>query len=229
MKILLLLLGALVGYLFGSLPFAYWVVKSRRRVDLRQFGSRTVSASMVGVLVSKPVAALVGILDIIKAAVPVAVAYRLMPGSLLPGIVGVGAFLGHTWPVWLGFVGGRGISVVIGTLLVIFPLGALLIVLMVGLGYLLRAGAVCVLAGVGLVPIMAGLLHRPAEVVLVTLVLFLLVIAKRLEANREPLPRSGKRAVLVRRLLLDRDIPDWGKWLARQPTKELGDRDSNPD
>jgi len=214
----LFLLGAVVGYLFGSLPFSWWVVRATRSIDMRHYGSRTVSAALVGVLVSKPAAALVGLLDIAKGFVPVAIGYRLMPDNpLLAGTIGLAALLGHCWPVWLGFHGGRGISVTIGTLLVLFPWGVLWILLAIGLGQLARAGAIFVLVSLGTLPVLAALSRRPAGVVIICALFFLVVIAKRLEANREPLPPKGKGVVLLRRLLLDRDIKEWSAWFGRRP------------
>ncbi len=184
---------------------------------MRHFGSRTVSGTMVGFLVSKPAAVLVGILDILKAFVPVFVGRVLLPNSPLPLLIAIGAFLGHTWPVWLGFQGGRGVSVILGSLLPIFPIGTLWILIALGLGKILRAGAIMVLIFLALLPVLASLFHKPTEVTVFCLLLFLLTVVKRLEANREPLPAKGKFTVLMRRLLLDRDITDYQAWISRRP------------
>lgn len=184
---------------------------------MRHYGSRTVSGTMVGFLVSKPTAVLVGILDILKALVPVFVSTVLLPNSPFPLLIGIGAFVGHTWPVWLGFHGGRGVSVILGSLFPIFPIGTLWILIALGLGKILRAGAIMVFIFLALLPGLAFLFHKPTEVTVFGLLLFLLTVIKRLEANREPLPAKGKFTVLMRRLLLDRDINDYQAWISRKP------------
>lgn len=210
-------LGLLAGYSLGAMPFSWILVRMCRGIDMRYYGSRTVSGTMVGVLVSKPAAVLVGVLDILKALIPIYIGRLLMTDSSLPEAIGVGAFLGHTWPVWLGFQGGRGVSVIVGSLVPVFPLGTLVILVALGMGKIFRAGAIMVLISLALLPVLAFSLHQPAPVTNFCFFLFLLTVIKRLEANREPLPKRGKLLVLVRRLLLDRDITDYQKWFSRKP------------
>ncbi len=206
-----------VGYLAGSIPFSWILVRLTRKIDMRLYGSRTVSGSMVGVLVSKPAAVLVGILDILKAFLPVYLASKLFPESFLPMVVGLGAFIGHNWPVWLGFQGGRGVSVILGTALALFPWGVLWILLALGLGKVFNLGGVLVLISLATMPGLASLFHQPQPEVILFFLFFILTVIKRLEANREPLPGKGKKTVLLRRLLLDRDIKDPKAWLHRHP------------
>lgn len=208
--------GLACGYLCGSLPFSWLLVRFVKGIDMRFYGSRTVSGSMVGILVSKPAGALAGILDILKALLPVWLAQHFFPATLLPITVGVGAFLGHSWPVWLRFQGGRGVSVIMGTLLVLFPFGPLWILLALAIGKIIRAGGILVLISLGTMPFLAALFNRPREIIFLTFLFFLLTIIKRLEANREPLPKEGKGKVILRRIFLDRDIADHHAWLHRK-------------
>ncbi len=215
------------GYLSGSIPFSWLVVRVVRGIDMRGYGSRTVSGTMVGVLVSRPMAVLVGILDILKALVPVWVGYLVSGDAVLAMVVGLGAFLGHCWPVWLGFQGGRGVSVILGSLAVIFPPGAIGLLVALGMGRIFSAGAVAVFIFLAILPVLAIVFPPGWRLAAATtstkaltgfcLVLFLLTAVKRLEANREPLPDHGKGRVLLRRLFLDRDIADCYRWLHRQP------------
>jgi len=209
-------LAFLVGYFFGSIPFSWLLVRAWRGIDMRKYGSGTVSGTMVGVLVSKPAAVLVGILDILKALVPVFIGKVFAPASFLPLLIGIGAFIGHTWPVWLGFQGGRGVSVLLGSLIPLFPMGTLWILIALGLGKVLRAGAIMVLIFLAFLPVLSFVFRKPTEVTIFCAILFLLTVIKRLEANQEPLPQKGKIVVLFRRLLLDRDILDYQRWLSRR-------------
>jgi len=216
MSITYLTLGFLGGYLCGSVPFSYILVRLIKGIDMRNYGTRTVSGSMVGFLVSKPAAALVGILDILKALLPVYFGYQLIPDTVLTMAIGLGAIIGHCWPFWLRFQGGRGVSPILGTLTFLFPYGALYILFGLGLGKLLNAGAICVLFTLGTMPLLAAIFHKPPALILFTAVIFIIVVVKRLEANREPLPEKGRGAVLLRRLFLDRDIQDYHTWVNRQ-------------
>ncbi|MEO0026336.1 MAG: glycerol-3-phosphate acyltransferase [candidate division WOR-3 bacterium] len=67
----LIFFGFITGYLLGSIPFAWIAVWLFKRIDMRNYGTRTVSATMVGVLISKPIAAVIGCLDILKGLIPV--------------------------------------------------------------------------------------------------------------------------------------------------------------
>lgn len=215
--IIYLCAGLVTGYLFGSISFSWILVRLIKGIDMRHCGSRTVSGTMVGVLVSKPAAVLVGILDIIKALIPVWVGFRLKPNSFLSCAIGTGALIGHCWPFWLGFHGGRGVSTILGSLAVVFPYGALYILFALAIGKLLHAGAITVLIALATLPFLAEALHTPAAVIYFCATIFIITVIKRLEANREPLPKKNKGSTLLRRLFLDRDIKDYRVWLSRQP------------
>ncbi len=212
-----LLAGLLIGYLFGSTPFSWILVRMLKGIDMRHYGSRTVSGTMVGVLVSKPAAVLVGILDILKALIPVWLGFRLQPHPFLASAIGIGALIGHCWPFWLGFHGGRGVSTILGSLAVLFPYGALYILFALALGKLLNAGAITVLISLLTMPFLARVLHAPTAVIYFSAAIFVITVIKRLEANREPLPEKGRFITILRRLFFDRDIKDYHAWLSRHP------------
>jgi acyl phosphate:glycerol-3-phosphate acyltransferase len=112
------------GYLSGSVPFAY-LLSRRRGIDLRRVGSGNVGASNVlrtsGV--RNAVAAMC--LDAVKGAVAVFVASRLTSTPAVPLAAGVASVLGHVYPVWLRFRGGKGVATAAGVFAVLSP-GALL-------------------------------------------------------------------------------------------------------
>jgi glycerol-3-phosphate acyltransferase PlsY len=209
--------GLIIGYLCGSIPFSWIIVRLIKRIDMRCYGSGTVSATMVGILVSKPVAVLVGCLDILKALIPIYLSQRVQSNIATDCAIGIGALLGHNWPVWLNFHGGRGISVILGSLVILFPSGALYLLFALVLGKVIKAGAITVLFALATMPLLAFLLGKPILLVWYTLVIFLLGLIKRIEANREPLPSKNKITVILRRIFLDRDIKDYHHWLHRQP------------
>jgi len=119
----LLLVVALLGYLLGSVPFGVVITRAMGLGDLRQIGSGNIGATNVLRTGSKGAAAATVILDAAKGGVAVLIARRLI-GEDAAQIAALFAFLGHLYPVWLGFRGGKGVSTFFGTLLVLaWPVG----------------------------------------------------------------------------------------------------------
>jgi len=116
----------LLGYLAGALPFGVWVTRWARGVDVREQGSGNIGATNVARVAGKKLGILVLALDAAKGALPVMLALRMLPESPRAHVaVGVAAFLGHCFPVWLKFRGGKGVATAAGVLLVLVPLAAL--------------------------------------------------------------------------------------------------------
>jgi glycerol-3-phosphate acyltransferase PlsY len=109
-----------LGYLAGSIPFAF-LLASRYGVDLRRAGSGNVGAS--NVLRTSGVASAVSAmcLDAVKGGAAVLVAERLTVGPAAPVAAGLAAILGHVYPVWLGFRGGKGVAPAAGVFGVLAP------------------------------------------------------------------------------------------------------------
>jgi glycerol-3-phosphate acyltransferase PlsY len=114
---MLYVLGALVvGYLFGSIPSGYLLARAAGLGDVRTIGSGNIGATNVLRTGNKGLAALTLVLDALKGAVPVWLTLHYL--GLYPAMLaGLGAFLGHLFPVWLGFKGGKGVATYIGVLL----------------------------------------------------------------------------------------------------------------
>jgi len=126
------------GYLLGSISLAYLVARWIRGIDLRRWGSGTVSGTGVYYHVSKWAVVLVGIFDLAKGAFPTWLGLRLGLGLPVALAAGLAAVIGHNWPFYLGFKGGRGIAAMMGVLLVVFPWGALWLGPALGIGRLFR-------------------------------------------------------------------------------------------
>ncbi|MBN1208302.1 MAG: glycerol-3-phosphate acyltransferase [Myxococcaceae bacterium] len=116
----------LLGYLAGSIPFGVLVTRWARGVDVRAEGSGNIGATNVARVAGKKLGILVLALDALKGALPVLLVLRVMPDSPRAQVaVGVAAVLGHCYPVWLKFRGGKGVATALGVLLVLVPLAAL--------------------------------------------------------------------------------------------------------
>lgn len=216
LKVVALLVGA---YLLGSLSPAYLAGRWLRGIDLRQYGSGTVSGSMVWEHVARWAIVPVGLFDVGKAALPTWLALQLDLGVTVAAAAGLVAAVGHSWPLFLGFTGGRGLGCFIGILSVLFPWGVLWLLGFLLVGWLLGDSAPFALASLITMPLLAYWAGDPAVVLPLAGGMVLLTWAKRLEANRRPLPPPGpeRRRVILRRLLLDRDIASRDAWIRREP------------
>ena len=119
----LLGLAALLGYLLGSIPFGLLIARVMGLGDLRQIGSGNIGATNVLRTGNKTAAALTLILDAAKGAAAALLA-RATLGEDAAQLAGLAAFLGHLYPVWLGFKGGKGVATFLGLLLALaWPVG----------------------------------------------------------------------------------------------------------
>ncbi len=110
-----------LGYLLGSIPFGLILTRMAGHGDLRQIGSGNIGATNVLRTGNKKLAAATLLLDALKATAA-AVAAQAVFGANAGLLAGFAAFIGHLFPVWLGFKGGKGVATYIGTLLGVLPL-----------------------------------------------------------------------------------------------------------
>ena len=96
-----------LGYLLGSIPFAYLLARRHRGIDLRMAGSGNVGAANLLRNTTKKIGVSAMALDVGKGIASVLVARQIDPGTTGPAVAGIAAVLGHIYPVWLGFRGER--------------------------------------------------------------------------------------------------------------------------
>jgi glycerol-3-phosphate acyltransferase PlsY len=113
---------AAAGYLLGSVPFGVLMARAFGLGDPRKIGSGNIGATNVLRTGNRAAAALTLALDAAKGAVAVIVARAAGLGEDAAALAGLAAFLGHLFPVWIGFRGGKGVSTFLGTLLALSPL-----------------------------------------------------------------------------------------------------------
>ncbi|MFQ5813208.1 MAG: glycerol-3-phosphate acyltransferase, partial [Anaerolineae bacterium] len=142
------------SYLLGAVPTAYIAGRLLKGLDLRQYGSGSVSGTGVYYHVARWAVVPVGLLDLTKAALPTWLGTHLglgLPAALLAGLAAV---VGHNWPIWLNFKGGRGIGPFMGLLLIVFPWGFPWLLGSLALGRLLGETAVGALLGLITLPLL---------------------------------------------------------------------------
>lgn len=189
------------SFLVGSVPFSGLAARAVAGVDLRHVGSGTVSGTSLYDVAGFAPLAVAGSLDVAKGAVG---PWMAGPGRRGLGALAAGAAIcGHNWSPFLNGAGGRGISPALGSLAVLAPEGAALLVGALAGGRVARqTGAAVFGALVGLVPLLGR--RRGRTGVLTAACVVVPMVAKRLAGNRAP--RAGATGhVLLWRLVLDRD------------------------
>lgn len=139
-------LGAVVGYLIGSLSFAVIVSRLFGLADPRSYGSGNPGATNVLRSGNKGAAILTLLFDALKGYVPVAIAVSLGWDDLTVTAIGLGAFIGHLWPVFFKFEGGKGVATAAGVLLGFEPaLGGLVLLVWVVMAAVFRYSSLAAL------------------------------------------------------------------------------------
>ena len=191
-----LILTAVLGYLLGSVPFGVVITRMMGLGDLRQIGSGNIGATNVLRTGNKAAAFVTLILDGGKGAAAV-LAARALAGEDAAQLAGLSAFLGHLFPVWLGFKGGKGVATFLGTLLALsFPVGLAACATWLVTALISRFSSLSALVSAALAAIWAGFLGHGDMVILIVILATLvfwrhLPNIERLKAGTEP--RIGGR------------------------------------
>ncbi len=167
-----------IGYLCGSIPFALLLTRSRG-VDLRDVGSRNVGAANVLRTAGVAPAVVVMLLDAGKGALAVVVARLLTDDVVMVMIAGLAAIIGHVYPPWLRFRGGKGVAASAGVFVVLAPLAtaiaALAFVGTIAATRFISAGSI---AGALVLPVAAVAGDAPAPVVVGTVLAAVIVLVR---------------------------------------------------
>lgn len=188
-----------LGYGVGSLPIGYLLARLLRGVDLRRVGSGNVGAANVYRATGLGFAVVVLLLDMTKGATSVVLAARLAGGTAAPAAAAVAAVLGHIYPIWLRFRGGKGVATAAGAFALLAPLAtALAAITFVGAIWMTRYISLGSLVATATLPALAWLTDAPVPVVVGGVIAALVIVERhrgnvaRLQAGTER--RIGQRA-----------------------------------
>jgi glycerol-3-phosphate acyltransferase PlsY len=158
---LLHLLAALIfGYLLGSIPFGLIFTRMAGLGDVRKIGSGNIGATNVLRTGRKGLAAATLLGDALKGTAAVLIAAQW--GPQFATVAALGAFMGHLFPVWLKFKGGKGVATFIGVLIGLKPLAALIFVLIwIGVAFASRYSSLSALVASAATPVVLWLLGEP--------------------------------------------------------------------
>ncbi len=193
---LLLALTAALSYLLGSIPFGIVITRALGLGDLRKIGSGNIGATNVLRTGNKPAALATLLLDAGKGGIAVLIA-RALVGPDAAQVAALFSFLGHLFPVWLGFKGGKGVATFLGTLLALaWPVGLAACATWAATAAISRISSLSALVAAALSPVWLVVLGYP-QMSILAIALAALIYQRhganiaRIRAGTEP--RIGKK------------------------------------
>ena len=155
-----MLFALALGYLLGSIPFGLLLTRLAGKGDVRKIGSGNIGATNVLRTGSKRLAAATLVLDCLKGAAAVVIAERLFLNEAAL-FAATGALVGHLYPVWLKFRGGKGVATLLGILIALMPTAAIIYgAIWLMLLLTMRISSVAGMAAAVSAPVMAAILNR---------------------------------------------------------------------
>lgn len=180
-SILELLTSVVVGYLLGSIPFGLVLTRFAGMGDIRDIGSGNIGATNVLRTGNKKVAAATLLLDGLKGTVAVIFIGALTTSPMMPLVAGLAAFMGHCFPVWLKFRGGKGVATFFGvTLAWSWPVGLLCLASWIAVAALTRYSSLAALVTVAVSPLFYVIMGK-TEIAIVGALLALFVVWRHRE------------------------------------------------
>ncbi|MER9376554.1 glycerol-3-phosphate 1-O-acyltransferase PlsY [Mesorhizobium sp. M0491] len=186
------LIPALVfGYLLGSIPFGLLLTRAAGLGDVRKIGSGNIGATNVLRTGNKGLAAATLLLDALKGTAAVLIAGHFAPDLAI--WAGLGAFLGHLFPVWLGFKGGKGVATYLGVLIgLAWQVALIFAVAWLVMAFLFRYSSLAALTAAVIAPIALYVLSTPQNAVLFVVMSIIVFIKHRENISRLLAGTEGK-------------------------------------
>lgn len=189
------ILSIIIGYLLGSIPTAYIVSRMRKGIDIRNVGSGNMGGANVMRQIGTHEGVFVGLFDIAKGAWAILIAQALNVSELWVLGTGFAALVGHNFPVFAGFRGGRGAATIIGIFLVLAPKAMPITLIIIAIPFFTtRKFTGAILIGFALLPLFIWLLEGSLALVRYALVIDLFMLIRNL---------SGIKRVLAKGIIKD--------------------------
>ncbi len=166
-----------IAYLFGSLSTAVVVSRLMRLPDPRTEGSKNPGATNVLRIGGKKAAVFTLMGDIVKGVIPVVAAKMLGAGPALVAAVGMAAFIGHLYPVFFGFKGGKGVATALGVLLaMVWPVGLAVLATWLGMAFLFRISSLSALVASVTAPVYMWWFSQSPELTAMTVAMSVVLV-----------------------------------------------------
>ena len=195
--LLLGILSIIIGYFLGSIPTAYIVSRIRKGIDIRNVGSGNMGGANVMREIGAHEGVFVGLIDIAKGAGAILIAQTLNSSELWVFGTGFAALVGHNFPVFAGFRGGRGSATIIGIFLVLAPEAILVTLAIIAIPFFTtRKFAAAILIGFGLLPLFAWLFEGSLPLVRYVLVIDLFMLVRNLSGIKQVLAKGVMKDII---------------------------------
>ena len=186
-----LLIALLFGYLLGSIPFGLLLTRAAGLGDVRSIGSGKIGETNVLRTGNKGLAAATLLLDMLKGTAAVLIAN--IYGTEFAIAAGLGAFIGHLFPVWLGFKGGKGVATYIGVLFgLMWQVGLLFLAIWIAVAFAFRYSSLSALTSCVVIPIVLWFLDRPDLAILFAVMSVIVFMKHRANISRLIAGAEGK-------------------------------------
>ncbi|TPN60114.1 glycerol-3-phosphate 1-O-acyltransferase PlsY [Mesorhizobium sp. B1-1-4] len=186
-----LILALVLGYFLGSIPFGLLLTRAAGLGDVRQIGSGNIGATNVLRTGNKGLAAATLLLDALKGTAAVLIAGHFAPE--LGALAGLGAFLGHLFPIWLGFKGGKGVATYLGVLIgLAWQVALIFAIVWLAMAFLFRYSSLAALTAAVAVPIALYFLSTPQIAALFVVMSLIVFIKHRANISRLLAGTEGK-------------------------------------
>lgn len=186
-----LILALVFGYLLGSIPFGLLLTRAAGLGDVRKIGSGNIGATNVLRTGNKGLAAATLLLDALKGTTAVLIAGHFAPETAV--WAGLGAFLGHLFPAWLGFKGGKGVATYLGVLIgLAWQVALIFAVVWLVMAFLFRFSSLAALTAAVVVPIALYFMSAPQIAVLFVVMSVIVFIKHRANISRLLAGTEGK-------------------------------------
>ncbi|MFP3880128.1 MAG: glycerol-3-phosphate acyltransferase [Dehalococcoidia bacterium] len=196
-NMLLGVVGLIAGYLLGSIPTAYIMSRGKKGIDIRTVGSRNMGAANVVRQIGAQEGVLVGLIDIAKGAIAILIAQALSGSQPWVFAAGFLALIGHNFPVFASFKGGRGSATVIGIFLVLAPWAILITLVVIAIPFFTtRKFTFAILIGFGLLPVLIGLFGGWPTLVLYAVIIDIFMLVRNLSGIRKVLAKGGVKDMI---------------------------------
>ena len=199
-------LAIIIGYLLGSIPTAYIAGRLTRGVDIRQIGGGNMGALNVAREIGRGVGAVVLVVDIAKGAGAILVAKYLGVSQLYIFLAGFASIVGHSWPIFFNFRGGKGAATTIGVFLALVPKEFACSLPIMGIVIGLTSNATLGVAiGLAFLPLFLWLFGQPLSTIIYAILIALFLGFRYLPAAKRSLDKAGK----TRDFLIDKNYKPW--------------------
>ncbi|TGP93856.1 MULTISPECIES: glycerol-3-phosphate 1-O-acyltransferase PlsY [unclassified Mesorhizobium] len=186
-----LILALVFGYLLGSIPFGLLLTRAAGLGDVRKIGSGNIGATNVLRTGNKGLAAATLLLDALKGTAAVLIAGHFAPETAV--WAGLGAFLGHLFPAWLGFKGGKGVATYLGVLIgLAWQVALIFAVVWLVMAFLFRFSSLAALTAAVVVPIALYVMSTPQVAALFVVMSIIVFIKHRANISRLIAGTEGK-------------------------------------